>query len=177
MMSRGRALWLPSVLLGLALAISMPPVSQADGPLSVVTNVPLASKAHGVALQNNLAYVATEAGLTILDVVDPENPEIVSVLPPSTLWRSQALDVSGDYVYLAGQSAGLIVVDVSNAAAPVVVGRRAVPGGLWDVAVKGNVVYGASIAGGDVRHQCDEQGHPRGRQGDRAPRMGQRLAG
>jgi hypothetical protein len=135
------------VLLGLALATAVPQISQADGPLSVVTNVRLASKAHGVALQDDFAYVATEAGLTILDVADPASPAIVGVLPASTLWRSQAIAVAGDYAYLAGQSAGLIVVDVSNPAAPTVVGRRAVPGGLWDVAVKGSVAYGASFAG------------------------------
>jgi hypothetical protein len=116
-----------------------------------VGNVPLNAKAHGVALQGNLAYVATEKGLTIFDIADPARPFIVGVLQPqpplfpSTLLKSQAITVAGDYAYLAAPN--LIVVDVRNPAAPVAVGKRAVPGGLWDVAVKDDVVYGASLAG------------------------------
>jgi hypothetical protein len=135
----------------LALATSGASVARADGPLSFVGNVPLNAKAHGVALQGNLAYVATEKGLTILDIADPARPFIVGVLQPrpplfpSTLLKSQAIAVAGDYAYLA--AANLIVVDVRNPAAPVPVGKRAVPGGLWDVAVKDDVVYGASLGG------------------------------
>jgi hypothetical protein len=129
------------------MALSMPGRARADGPLNFVTNVPLPSKAHGVAVDGNLAYVATEAGMTILDITDPADPVVVGALSPSTARKSQAIAVAGGYAYLAGQSGGLFVVNVANPAAPFVQGQRTVPGGLWDVAVAGNVVYGASFVG------------------------------
>ncbi len=128
--------------------------AQADGPLTYVGNVPLNAKAHGLALRDNLAYVATEKGLTILDIATPgilSSIDAVGVLQPklpafpSTLLKSQAVAVEGDYAYLAG--AYLIVVDISDPALPDPVGKLAIPGGGWDVVVKDNVIYAVSFAG------------------------------
>jgi hypothetical protein len=119
----------------------------AESPLTLVTRVPIASKTHDVAVQGSLAYVATEAGLSIVDVTTPASAAVVGSVPASSSLRSQGVTVQHPYAFLAGQTAGLIVVNVSNPAAPTVVATRAVYGGLWDVAVKGSIVYGVSFYG------------------------------
>ena len=153
MTTRRRVFVLLTLLLGLA-PMSAPLVAQADGPLTFVGHVPLNAKAHGLALRDNLAYVATEKGLTILDIATPgilSSIDAVGVLQPklpafpSTLLKSQAVAVEGDYAYLAGGY--LIVVDISNPALPDPVGKLYIPGGLMDVIVRDNVIYGSSFAG------------------------------
>ncbi len=143
--------WLSSLLLAGALVVSVASGARAEP----VGNVKLNAKAHGLALRDNLAYVATEKGLTILDISTPNIPltisDAVGVLQPklpafpSTLLKSQAVAVEGDYAYLAGGY--LIVVDISNPALPDPVGKLAIPGGAWDVVVKDNVIYAVSLAG------------------------------
>ena len=49
--------------------------------------------------------------------------------------------VAGDYAYVADGSEGLWVVNVSNPAGPVAVGRRDTPGIAYDVAVVGSYAY------------------------------------
>lgn len=143
-----RSRWPLSLLVALSLAMLITSAARADGPLTIEANVPLGSPPHDVVVRGDLLYVATEHGLRILSIAgNPVSPTIVGGLPSNAAWRSQGLDVAGNHVYLAGQRAGLVVVDVSNAAAPRIVGQKAVYGGLWDVSVKGNVVYGASFAG------------------------------
>ena len=147
--------WLSSLLLAGALVVSVASGAQAAGPLVPVGNLPLNAKAHGLALRNNRAYVATEKGLTILDISTPHIPlttsDVVGVLQPklpafpSTLLKSQAVAVEGNYAYLAGGY--LIVVNISNPALPDPVGKLAIPGGAWDVVVKDNVIYAVSLAG------------------------------
>ena len=154
MTSKSRMRWLLALPFALMLAIWSASGAQADGPLTFVGKVPLNAKAHGLALQNNLAYVATEKGLTILNIANPGPPLSIGTvgvlqpkLPafPSTLLKSQAVAVEGDYAYLVG--AYLIVVDISDPALPDPVGKLAIPGGGMDVVVKDNVIYAISFAG------------------------------
>ena len=155
MKSRNRVRWLLFLPFALMLVISSASGAQADGPLTYIGHVPLNAKAHGLALQNNLAYVATEKGLTILNNIANPGPPLsigtVGVLQPklpafpSTLLKSQAVAVEGDYAYLVG--AYLIVVDISEPALPEPVGKLAIPGGGMDVVVKDNVIYAISFAG------------------------------
>ena len=50
-------------------------------------------------------------------------------------------------VFVANQTTGLRVIDVSNPLVPKLVGTRAIPGKAWDVAVKDDIVYVVSFAG------------------------------
>jgi len=138
-----------SLLAALALVASLAVQASADGPLSSPTTFDLPSKTHDVEVVGTLAYVATEAGLSILNVTTPSSPSLVGATTPSTANRANAVAVSGSWAYMAGPSAGLIVVNVANPAAPVVRAKKAVSGGLWDVAVHPTdpVVYGVSLYG------------------------------
>ncbi|MCL4176739.1 MAG: hypothetical protein KJ072_03205 [Verrucomicrobia bacterium] len=72
--------------------------------------------AYGVAVSENRAYLACYEALHILDVSNPTNPQELGrcVTPPS----GYAVTISGNYAYVAEQSAGMQVIDISNAADP-----------------------------------------------------------
>lgn len=73
-----------------------------------------------VVFDGTTAYCATGAGLTVIDMSDPTNPDAIYLLPTPGLCKGVALDMSTDYVYLADGSEGLVVVDVTGAL-PVIV--------------------------------------------------------
>jgi hypothetical protein len=58
-----------------------------------------------------------------------------------------AVEVAGHFAFVAAGSAGLIVVDVTNLAAPVIAGRLATPGNANDVRLSGTVAYVADDNG------------------------------
>jgi hypothetical protein len=70
-----------------------------------------------VAIQNSYAFVVMgDAGLTIIDVSNPANPQRVGGYDTSgTAW---GVAVLGNYAYVADDTAGLQVIDVSNPANP-----------------------------------------------------------
>jgi len=121
--------------------------ARADGPLTDVTTVALGTKAHDIVLQGSFAYVATDLGLTILDISNPALPIIRGSVSLNTSGGNQGVDVKGDYAYVAGRYSGLHVVDISNPDAPQFVRSKAVGGQAWDVAVKDEIVYMASFGG------------------------------
>ncbi len=58
-------------------ALGAPTPGRADGPLSdpALASVSVGSRAHDIILDGNFAYVATDKGLTILDLSrDPRHP-------------------------------------------------------------------------------------------------------
>ncbi len=92
-----------------------------------------------VQVKENYAYVASLAGLFILDVTDPVAPQKVSFFDtPGLCW---GVALSGTYAYvsdvfyrdLAGapESVGLRVLDVSNPAAPLEKSFNHEIGGVW----------------------------------------------
>jgi hypothetical protein len=103
-----------------------------------------------VASGNYLYVAADNMGLRILNVTDPANPTVVGGLVfGSGPFISQAFDVavSGQYAYVGvGESSytynnGLRVVNVSNPAAPVLVGSCSALLWAYGVAVSGSTVY------------------------------------
>ena len=93
------------------------------------------------------AYVADYgAGLRIIDVSDPSNPEGVGCYgTPGYAWN---VYVSGDYAYVADRSAGLQIIDVSDPSNPEEVGYYDTPGFAYDVYVSGEYAYVADWDGG-----------------------------
>jgi hypothetical protein len=116
-------------------------------PLGYLTSVDLGSRGHDMKIAGSLAYVATDAGLVILDLAHPAAPTVRGALATGGTSRSQGIDVQGGYAYLASQYDGVLVVDVSQPTAPTIVGRRKLPGAVWDVAVKGNHAYAVTFQG------------------------------
>jgi hypothetical protein len=135
-------------MLALAIAVLLTPAAaSADGPLSLVTSVDLPSNAHDVALAGDFAYVATDTGLTVLDVGDRGTPEAPIRRGAVAAGKCQNVEVSAErnLAFLACTTA-LKVVDIANPDAPRAVATRTLPY-VWDVAVQGTVVYVASFAG------------------------------
>ena len=99
--------------------------------------------AYGVAVSGNYAYVADwDAGLQVIDVSDPANPQRVG---RCDAWYARGVAVSGNYAYVAGDWAGLHVIDVRNPANPRRVGGYDTPGVAWGVAVSGSYAYVADV--------------------------------
>jgi hypothetical protein len=138
--------------LGVSIAISLIVLlgfwgsGQTDGPLSHVTTVPLGAAAHDIALREDLAYVATDTGLTILDLSNPASPTVRSSIA-SNFGRNQGVAVKGQYAYLASRYSRFEVVDVSDPDAPRIVASRKVGGQPWGVAIKDDIAYVVSFTG------------------------------
>jgi hypothetical protein len=117
--------------------------ASADGPLSLVTTVPVGSVTHDVDRQGSFLYVAAEAGLTVLDI-SSGTPVVRGSLTTST--PNMGVKVRGQYAFLAGMAGGFRVVDISDPDAPVVVATRPAHY-AFDVALKDDVAFIASFAG------------------------------
>ena len=116
----------------------------ADGPLNLLTTVSsIGSVAHDVDIQGEFMYVATDAGLTIVDIspLPGGNPVVRGSLSAG---GAQGVKVRGDYAYLAGGA--FRVVDVSDPDNPVLVATRSAYY-AYDVALKDNVAFVVSFAG------------------------------
>ena len=116
--------------------------ARADGPLSLLTTIGMPAKAHDVVVAGNLGYVATEKGLTILDLTVPTAPTVRRSLLAG---NARGLAVGGSHVYLA-TTTGLVVVNVANPDAPAIVGKLTISY-AWDAAVKGGIAYVSTLAG------------------------------
>ena len=139
-----RQFFLTAALL-VALCVPVADAATALGPPD--SQLALPGKAHGLHIVGTKAYVALENGLAIVNLQNPLAPTLLGKVPPLTKWRSEAVTVKGTLAYLASPVSGLVVVNVANAAAPTVVTNKLVSGGLWDVAIKDDVVYAVSFNG------------------------------
>ena len=101
------------------------------------------------------AYVADHSfGLQVIDISNPENPQIVGSV--DTAGDARSVVISGSFAYVADYSAGLQVVDISNPESPFLMGTIHTPGGpfyggdggAFSVAVTGNNVLLADGASG-----------------------------
>ena len=103
--------------------------------------------ANNVDVSGNFAYVAAgAAGLQVVDVSDPEQPQIVGAL--DTPGNANDVRVVGTLAYIADGAAGLHLIDVSTPAAPVSVGALDTPGEAHDVVVVASRAYVADGAAG-----------------------------
>ena len=101
-----------------------------------------------VAVAGNYAYVLTYGDLRIVDISNPTNPVKISSCDMPDEVGAVALEVQGNYAYVAARGAGLRVVDISTLAAPVEVGFYDTPGWAADVTVAGNYAYVADSNAG-----------------------------
>ncbi len=137
------ALALLSAMVGLLAALALPAAAQ-DGPLTLLTTVPVVGIAHDVDLNYPFMYVATEDGLTVVDISTPSAPAVRGSVATPT--GNMGVKVRGQYAYMAGVTGGLRVVDVSDPWAPSLEATRYAPY-AYDVALKDDIAYVSSIAG------------------------------
>ncbi len=120
--------------------------------------------AQDVVVVGDLAYVAAgPSGLQIVDISNPENPEIIGYWDDNPWWDTYGVAVSGDYAYLA--SDGLRVISVADPEHPEEVGYCDTTNYANDVAVSGDYAYIAEdrsglrvISVGDPEHPEEEIG-------------------
>jgi hypothetical protein len=103
-----------------------------------------AGDARAIAIAGDFAYVAdATAGLTVLDIADPQAPALLATLPLPA--AALSLDVAGDLAVIAAGEAGVFVVDVSTPTAPALLGGVATPPEAKDVVIDG--IYAHVAAG------------------------------
>ncbi|MFC2173609.1 LVIVD repeat-containing protein [Acidobacteriota bacterium] len=78
-----------------------------------------------VAMEGNILYYGTGAAVIALDISNPSSPLILSEITMPDAVNDLAL--SGSYLYVAADAAGLRIVDVSDPAAPIETGHADVP--------------------------------------------------
>src|SRR5262245_5058861 len=143
-----RRSWVSAILAAAILALTASP-GRGAGPLTLEGSLPLGIRAYALVLDGNLAYVATEKGLTIVDVSDPLRPAVRGAMPSFKRTRSGGVGKKGAYVYRAAGRAGMQVIDVSNPSAPRTIASAFAGGNIYDVAVHPTAAaaYAASYRG------------------------------
>ncbi len=106
------------------------------------------SAPENIAIAGRYAYIASFNSMKIADVSNPASPALVSA---TTIAGLYSIDVVGRYAYVAAQSNGFAIYDVSNAASPVRIGGYDTPGSARNVRVVGNYAYvGDSTSGLEI---------------------------
>jgi len=95
-----------------------------------------------VAFVGNTVFAVGPKGLEIVDVSDAGNPRKLSSL--FMFMPAEAIEVSGDYAFIANGILGLAVVDVSDLANPHVVAYEALMGYARDIEVRDGLAFVAT---------------------------------
>jgi hypothetical protein len=118
-------------------------------------------RARRLALQDDLAYLVGWGALQVVDISDPEAPQVVGLLPIED--GAAALDVAvvGDHAYVAGGRGGVRVIDVSDPAAPTEVSAF-VPDDVYvgGLAAAGDSLYAAASGAGLIVVDVSNPRHP-----------------
>lgn len=100
---------------------------------------------YDIAIDGNLAFVATDDDLSILDISNPLDPVM---LGRETSTAAFGVAVSGQIAYATRLSQGIRSIDVSDPLHPVVIGSGAVEGWPVGIRVIGSHAYVAGTNGG-----------------------------
>jgi hypothetical protein len=128
-------------LYGLAIVSIANPVAPA-----VVSLLRLPGVSARLAVASGYAYVVegdAVAGVSVIAVADPRNPQLVAHLASGTYGAS----VAGARLYIADESAGLQIFDVRDPRAPRLLGSVHPSGIPFDAAVDGGYAYLATSTG------------------------------
>jgi len=125
-------------LFALSVLISVLSMSvQSRGQVFEYVGSTLWSGVKDVQVVDNYAYCAVQNGLMILDILDPEKPEIIGRYYYSEGGRT-AIEVVGQFAYLTAGTAGLVILDVSDPSNPLYIGSYDTPDCAVDVAISIN---------------------------------------
>ena len=146
----------PSVVLGQESGPGSKQETEPQSPLSpqspdLTFQVGLVGQIRGsteaVAIQGNFAYIGIGPRLVILNISDPAHPVFVgkTAVLPGIVWD---ISISGSYAYVAAESGGLRIINISNPAAPTEAGFYDTPGYAYGVAISGSYAYVADSGSG-----------------------------
>jgi predicted AlkP superfamily phosphohydrolase/phosphomutase len=136
-----------SLVLTAGLLAAAGPTPAGAATLTRLGALTLGTNTHDIAVDGQLAYVATDKGLSILDISNPASPTVRGSVVSAGSGKNLGVVVKDGYAYVAGQSRGLQIIDVRNPGAPAIVAVRKVAGSAWDVAIKDHIAYVVSFAG------------------------------
>jgi len=96
--------------------------------------------ARGIDVLGNYVYVADgETGLLVIDVSDPNNPNLVGSI--DTPGDAKSVFTSGSYAYVADYTSGLRIIDISSPSNPYEVGYYDTPSNSEGVYVSNSYAY------------------------------------
>jgi hypothetical protein len=105
-------------------------------------DLPEACEGCDLAVAGSYAYVADWAGLVIIDISIPTAPTIVTTVSSTT---PADVALQGSYAYVTDEYQGMNVIDISNPAAPLLLGGLTMPlRQVRGISVDGRYVYLAS---------------------------------
>ena len=93
-----------------------------------------------VAVQGSIVYTGVGLKLTVLDAGDPAHPVLLGESAPLGD-NIQDIALNGDLACLAAGNAGLVLVDISDPAAPEVLGTLDTRGYAEGIAVSGSTIF------------------------------------
>lgn len=115
-----------------------------SGGYKIVTILPTPGYAQDVLKKDNLLYIAQgEGGLLIVNVVDPEHPQIVSQATDGVRGYSSKIAMKDSAVYLAAGTFGVSVVNVGNPDSPYVTVSNLGMKPARDFHILGNFIFAA----------------------------------
>jgi hypothetical protein len=118
---------------------------QNDTGLTIVGSVETTDDAKGVYVSGNYAYVAADdEGLQVIDIINPESPEIVGSLEMQNSGRAWFVHVSDGYAYVVSDLGGtfsLEAIDIGDPEDPASVGYFGTQGSPQDLHVSGTYAY------------------------------------
>jgi hypothetical protein len=110
-------------------------ISDRNNP-NIISTVGIGGTPIDIELKGNLAFIAQDTTLTVMDI---------SVIPPvvlgskSTPGNAKKVSVRGNIAYVADGNAGLQIMDVANPSDPKSIGSLNIPGNTKWVDVSGNI--------------------------------------
>jgi hypothetical protein len=137
------------IIVAAGLAALLATATHTVAQLTHVTTVGLGAASHDIKVVGGFAYVSTNTGLSILSLANPAAPVVTDSVAVGA--KCEGVDVrtlgTATYAFLACQTAGVFVVDVTNPSDARLVGSKRLAGNIWDVASKGHYVYATSFNG------------------------------
>lgn len=136
--------WPYAYVVDLNSGLSVVDVNDPHAPTRLLRRV-IPNVGYAAEIDGDYLYAVGEYKMVVLSLANPAVPDSVSQ------WLGNGfkdVDVQGGYAYLVSASAGLVIVDVGNPAAPVAAGTLSVPGGAWSVAVGAGYAYVGDGNGG-----------------------------
>jgi hypothetical protein len=115
-------------------------VSDPTSPSEVKT-IPMLIPALDICVAGNYAYIATGQSIAIYDVSVPGNTSTTPVSNPAISGAPVAVQVEGNYAYVAAESAGMIILDISDPSSPIAEGAYNPSTAIEGVFVEGDTAY------------------------------------
>jgi hypothetical protein len=109
----------------------------------LINTIPTPDLASFLTIKQDLLYVSAANYFVVLDISDPQNPQITGQLQGTS--PNQQLVVENNIAYIAAYNKGLRIIDVSTPSSPALLSEKSIGFNVRGIAKYGNYVY---IGGG-----------------------------